>query len=1066
MPDPNASVFSFQKSGKFLAGNTSGDITIDATRSSVVAQAIAKDDDFPPGTIRMGTLAAKASAGTGDIQFGSNANNTVSFNAAGGMRAGLGIYTGSSDMFADLGGNDKLLDGISLNDAGVRRYVTLCWGYNIKAAAKGAVALGAGLSGKFGVDAASEGLFAFIRAFKQEPKARQAIGDVIEGWCLPRQVKDQNALKPGSWAVAEVDGNFAATLGAQYGYNFNWIRKVGLQGLSGEVGLKIQAAVEVQLGFSAGGKYIIIVGRDSLDPADGTIRVRLHKLSQKGLSFALNAALGVTGTTDKLLPDQMDQLIAAMFGTSTPQIVEDLKILRSVADPSVPLNKLAGDFIVDFAQKELSTVVDMKARFDQAKNRIVHFLDVCDGLGAKASSILWDAVGNPALKEAFAKSINALAAPEADRKKLIETELSNVDFYRTPIGQFLESQATDTVLAMLNNNPELARIQEIAVKVKEVLDGKVLDQLTKFVTDKFSVEKIRNLSLEDLDKRLKEKLADFLEKPLDNAGLQEIRNTLNELVKKADKLYAEAIKALNKTYKFKLHAAYQKTTTKDALIDASFDFKQNADLASALAGAIDGDFQKLLVNSPPGVKINTAAMTHGVTRQSSVDFNMPYYASSAAGLNQALAKLHVKAEDGGLYMFDLQASDRQTMIRNNQNRWSSRLAVCMKLASLAGSSIRHYSDMAKLGEDTTVGYSFRRAIYQMKTASMLHQIAPLKEAYFPDQFDVAGRPSLLDWVTDLDKYFDTIENNGTGRLGNTLLSMELSLPGKVLTGWLSAPADERNPAYLAMSIGIQTALKRLIPYCYFQDVKRCVGANSFAAAVLTYAAIPPSNSLQIGYNNALVPEAHPSYYWDPFDGKLFDAMAPNNPKTVQNLAAALVGIRNLLASTEGMQGDADYYKPAHLGEILRAATSGAGLNWLRNSLLYTEAEVLKSAVNAGKDMAKFRQSSGQKPAEALERLAEFGHHLTEAFSGKLTDLFNASDEPDLLRNFGLLVFIEASRYLRADSEMIRPAAAVDVAILRTKNDKGPIVFPPDKFPDNDPVPAENIGIEQRILSVV
>jgi hypothetical protein len=85
--------------------------------------------------------------------------------------------------------------------------------------------------------------------------------------------------------MAEVDGQFAATIGAQYGYNFNWIHKVGLHGLSGDIGLKIQAAVEVELGFSASRKHFVIVGRDSLNAADEILRVRLHKISKRGFSF-------------------------------------------------------------------------------------------------------------------------------------------------------------------------------------------------------------------------------------------------------------------------------------------------------------------------------------------------------------------------------------------------------------------------------------------------------------------------------------------------------------------------------------------------------------------------------------------------------------------------------------------------------------------------------------------------------------------------------------------------------------------------------------------------------------
>jgi hypothetical protein len=705
----------------------------------------------------------------------------------------------------------------------------------------------------------------------------------------------------------------------------------------------------------------------------------------------------------------------------------------------------------------------VKQKFNEAQARIVKFLDVWDHLGDKASAILWDAAGKA--DPNFKTVIDALATAGGDPsalKKIVSTEFAKADFFRSRIGQFLESQASNSVVALLASNADLSKIGDIAKKVQEVLDGKVITNLTKFIDDRLGLDKIRDLTLDKIDDRLKEKLADFLAKPLDNAGLQDIRATIGEIIKKADKLYAEALKALNHTYSFELHASYQKTTTKDALIDASFDFKQNASLSAAVIAAIDGDFTSLLSKAPAGLLLNSATMTHGVTRQASVSFSMPYFSSSSVGLNTAIASLDVKAEDGGLFMFDLKASDKQTQIRNNQNRWSSRLAVGMKVASLA-SGIRDSGNLEKLGKEMTAGYGFCRAATGLGSASLLHQLEPLQQTYFPNQFSVPGKPSLFDWVTDLDKVADSVENNGTGLIGNTLISLDIAVPGTVLAGWLNAPAKDKDPAYLKMSLAVQAALKRLIPYCYFQDVSRYKGANAAAAAVLVYSAIPPLNQMHLDSGTA-VANSSPSYYWDVFDPDLLRAVVLNNQETINNLASNAAGIRRLLSSADRLHGDAQFYETSEVGKILNASLSGTGLIDLK-SLLFTEAEVLKSAVEAGQSMANFRRTAADQPAKALEELAEFGHHLTEAFNGKLTDLFNAKDEPDLLRNFGTLVFLEASRQLQPGLGDIDPTAVLDVSIVRTKTDTGPVVFPPKDFPDNDPLPAGSIALEQRVLSI-
>ncbi len=1062
--------FNFTKSGAFLKGNADVDVTIDGSDSPAIAMALRDDASFPPGTLHFGTVSVKASAGS-DIQF-DDGHGTVSFSAGGSAGGGLGIYSDASDLLKDLGGDTHAFDDLRLGrlgDPSIHRFAALYWEYNAKAAAKGSLALGVGGSAKFGVDASSGGLYAVVRAFNEDPKARMAIADVLGSWRLPRQVTAAmfdgtdpgRQFRPGTWLIAEVDGQFAATFGAQYGYDFNWIRRVGLQGLSGDVGLKIQAAVEVELGFSASGKYLLIVSRDSLDDQKKIARVRLHKMTARGISFALDASLNVQGSTGKLLPDQLDQLISGLFATTAPQIVEDLKILRQIGNPAAPLNKLAGDFLVDFAQKELSTVTDVQQKFDEAKKRVVGFLDVWDQLGPKAAGILWNAVKNA--NPNFVQVINALADVNASVQEILEKEFAKVDFFRTPTGQLMEALAATSTLAMLQSQSELQTIGEIATRIKSVLDGNVLSQLTRFVDEKFGLDKIRTLTLDQLDVRLKEKLSDFLAKPLDNPGLQKVRAIISELEKKAAKLYAEALKALNDKYAFQVHATYQKTTTKDALLDVSFDFGQNAQLSDALQAAIGGDFQAVLkaatIAPNSGVTINAATLTHAVTRHTHVDFNLPYFSGSSDHLNEVMAKLDFKAEDGGLYLFDVTAVDEQTQVRNNLNRWSSRLAINMKLAALAGSGIRDYGDLAKLGESMTVSYGFKRAIPAMTTTALLHQLGALQPSYFPGEFGVPGKPSLLNWVTDLDKLFDGIESNGTGQLGNTLLSMEVSAPGRVLASWLSAPANDKDPVYLQMSRNIQSALKRLLPYCYFQDLTRYKGGNSAAAAVLLYGAIPAINSIHLESGQPIA-DAHPSPYWDVFDIDLVRAMANRSVLCIQNFAKSVANVNTLLQSIDSLKSHAQFYADDQIGKLRAEAIGGPGLHLLINSILFTEAEVIKSAVNAGRVMADFRT----KPANGLEHLVDFSHRLTVSFNSHLTDLFNAKDEPDLLRNFGLLVFVEASRAL-VNLGAIQPSASLDIAVLRTKNAKGPVPFPPEGFPNNDPVPAENIGVEQRILAL-
>src|SRR6201999_3796179 len=125
-----------------------------------------------------------------------------------------------------------------------------------------------------------------IRRIPKNTSARTAITDLVNSWRLPSQVSAPNELEPGTWLIAEVDGSLALNLGAQFGYDYNWIRQAQLGGLSGDIGLRLQLAVAATFGFQASGKFAVVLSRES---ADERVRLRLFKQRVKGWNFAFNA---------------------------------------------------------------------------------------------------------------------------------------------------------------------------------------------------------------------------------------------------------------------------------------------------------------------------------------------------------------------------------------------------------------------------------------------------------------------------------------------------------------------------------------------------------------------------------------------------------------------------------------------------------------------------------------------------------------------------------------------------------------------------------------------------------
>ena len=119
--------------------------------------------------------------------------------------------------------------------------------------------------------------------------------DTVKSWKLPRHVLRADTLQPATWVVAEASGSLAANIGAKLGYNFNFVREVQAFGLSGDVGLKIDAAATATFGFEVAGRYLVVMGRESGVATDQTLRLRLFKLSSSDMTFGLNLKVGVTG---------------------------------------------------------------------------------------------------------------------------------------------------------------------------------------------------------------------------------------------------------------------------------------------------------------------------------------------------------------------------------------------------------------------------------------------------------------------------------------------------------------------------------------------------------------------------------------------------------------------------------------------------------------------------------------------------------------------------------------------------------------------------------------------------
>lgn len=238
--------------------------------------------------------------------------------------------------------------------------------YDLTGSAGGSMALGAGASASLGVDTSQKGFFAVVREISSAVDTTEMLADVVQSWRLPRQVRTLDDIHPGTWIIAEANGSLNLKASAKYGYDMTWIRQVTGGVLKGDIGLRVQAGLEAQLGMHAAGQYAVILSRSS----QPQIRLQLFRLSSRGWDAGLRG--GVTlAPNEGYQPPSLDDLIKGILGIHPAQILAGLKGVEQWIRPDKPLfgplANLAPQIAADIV-RSLTGVSDLVPGFEVAKS--------------------------------------------------------------------------------------------------------------------------------------------------------------------------------------------------------------------------------------------------------------------------------------------------------------------------------------------------------------------------------------------------------------------------------------------------------------------------------------------------------------------------------------------------------------------------------------------------------------------------------------------------------------------------------------------------------------------------
>ncbi len=991
----------------------------------------------------MGSIDLKAETGK---TFAFNAGQTtIGFRASAEFKTGLGVFNVAADAIGSLQLEDSPQLNLSIPGSSTDKFLVLLWGYNVNGSFSGSHPIGVLGSVTFGAEAARDSIYAVLHRFPAATDARTAIADTLGSWRFPRQVKTGRDLKPGSWLVTEVDGSLALHISAQLGYDFNMVREAKLLGMTRNLGAKIDTALKTTFGFDVSGRYLLVLGRESADDSSIAVRLQLFKRSQKGLSFGLNLSVGVTGQND--LPTDIDELVKAVFGVHGLQAMKDLHLIEQWTDPATDLGQTAARLLNDTGLKLLTeaTGIDAAKEFTKARQIVLDEFKKWDALPEKVSAATWSILsklGDGADK--FKAFLTALADNDPkSRAAAFASALQEATFGDSAAGQWLAALADQGLLAL---SSELDKVQPVAAQTLDILNGGIIRRLQSFIDDKLNLAKIRDVVTQDdfnkVDGWLIKRLGDFFDKDLHFEDLKQVQAAIHLVLTKAQDIYSKAQKALNSRYNFDFAAAYMKNTTSTALLDVNFDLQQPAAADMFRKVVDDSDLDDLLVQQAQGVTLNLATLSHEIQRTTTVQLNMPYFSFDSAHVNDSLATITAEEDWGRVLVYELNASDSVTV----KNRYRSDLSVLASLQVRNG-QLEMTPDSAK-----SIAYQSRQVKKGMNLADFEHRVTPFIHEYLPGLFS-GNESSLQTFYIDLDRTVENVLHNGTNQFGDVALAMQVSVPSSVLGSWFIRRSEDRLKRDSAtLSLALQANLRALLPFCYFQDVSR-LRSNPTAAALLVWAAMPVSTAIDFQDGQIRRFNTDSDVFWDFPDIDLRRAVA-FDPHTTASLVPSLLTAQTRLREA-GDDDNAEFFTAQQATTFQNVTLSGMG-DTLLQSLLFSEAEIIRGATAALKDVNGMLDSVATAPTKAINRFADFGADLTDTFNHKLSGVYG----DDALRTLSSMVLLEASRAIDPDLNTQPPQAMLNILTFQNGH-----AFDLNDFIAGAMPPKNQIAVAQTLVNL-
>ncbi|WP_282122155.1 hypothetical protein [Algibacter mikhailovii] len=963
-----------------------------------------------------------ASGPVKEFRFKEVPNVSISGNAGANLR--IGIYDKAEDVIKDLIHKDKLgLDLPDLDDKSV--YGVFSYGYFINGDVEGEWPLGS-VQLSASVDGNEEKRAAVIVTLKKTIGIKKAIVGIISELQSPKQVQNAKDLAPGTYLVMQREGTLNTNFGAQVGFDFDWTFESQNPNFNGTLGLQTRLGGLMQVGLNIAGEFTLIVSR----PHKGqVIHLHLNKRRLNGWNFAAGLNASVQGDLNEFDDFSVNDIIKATIGIHHAQILEDI---RQWVDPDVAEKKLHG--LTNQLLKEITGTTTFK----KANQTLIALFDKWDAVGNEGGGAILKLIEDNASVDLSKVQEDFKKLSTADVADFLEEKLEKTGFQDTKFGQILGSIVPfDDLFEIVAEQELVNKLQDKSRKLSELLDfQELIKNLHKKISEKLSLDRIRKAAksgnLEELGDWLKGKLTSLTQNDLADE-LRLIDAYISNFENNAVQIFEKVKTALQREYGMSLAYTYQKQKEYSALIDAHFNFAQNAQIGDILEEALDGNYSQLMTNTEiKGIHLNNGILTHRIKKQKTLSLLIPGAKRNFSRINQSIAAgTFIDEQDGRLIMYELNASDT---IRRNK-----RLIQLSLTGNYFGKKKGHSFGLEK--ESLKVSFDFKVQDKKLRRRHLEQIVEPFIKVNLKHSFSETTNLTTDQWINQMDYDIENFNANGKKRFGKTLITMTHKIPPQIANAWMGAPSNKKDKKYKEVSSAIQKSMRGLVQtFAYENEEMFTKNYNrEKLQVILLYTSLPVVKDIHYNYNDLI---------------KRPGRVTANLGRNIMILADKL-----RLDPDPHVRRSADDFDNVQtsIREITNMMVNDSDFIRKLENLVSKEHNIVSKVIKSATKISGLKKTAINHPEIAIKKLSEFGAELTDTIND--VNVGFIAIRKDYTRFMGPHLFIAASKAL-APGLVDNTTGFLELIVLKESSN-----FEMESYLDGKKPEIKDIIISQLIVDL-